>query len=143
MIKDNIKNIGRYSINEYFEKFKENFRDVNSVPTKLNSPFKAIPLEYETKNFDLTKFENHDRNIDIHYIIEGSELIGLNLVENLKSNMEYDEKGDYQLFDGNFEDYIILKAGEFLLLFPGEAHVTGGINVKSNLIKKVVYKIPY
>jgi len=143
MIKDKIENIGHYKINEYFEIFKNSISKNNAPPFNLNAPLRVIPLEYVTKNFDLTKFENHKKNIDIHYIIEGTEQIGINLVQNLKSNLEYNEDGDYQLFNGSIEDKIILNPGEFLLLLPGEAHVTGGNVIGSATVKKIVYKIPF
>lgn len=143
MIKDKIENIGHYKLNEYFEIFKNLILKNNAPPLNLNTPLRVILLEYETKNFDLSKFENHKKNIDIHYIIDGTEQIGINLVGNLKSNIEYNEDGDYQLFDGRVEDKIILNPGEFLLLFPGEAHVTGGNVIGSAMVKKIVYKIPF
>jgi len=142
MIKDNIKNINRYSINDHFENFKNDFFQVNDYPLNLKLPLKAIPLEYETKDFDLTKFENHRKNIDIHFVVEGSELIGINLFDNLKPTMEYDEDNDYQLFEGEVIETIILNSGDFLLLFPGEVHVTGG-GIESTKVKKIVYKIPF
>jgi len=142
MIKDNIKNISRYSINEYFEKFKENFRDINSHPTKLNPPFKAIPLEYETSSLDFSKFENHKKYIDIHLMVNGSEIIGINEESNLDKLTEYHEENDFQLFTGKPKEKITLHQGEFILLFPGEIHVTGGQIDKKTKIKKMVFKIP-
>src|SRR5690606_7810660 len=133
-------NIERYSINDSFEEFKRYILRFETSSVKIGLPLKAISLQYETKEFDLTKFENHNKNIDIHYIIEGTEQIGISLIEKLKSNVEYNEDGDFQLFEGNVEDKIILNPGEFLLLFPGEAHVTGGIAFGSAKIKKIVYK---
>lgn len=143
MIKDKIKNIERYSINDLFEEFKRIIMSLETPPDKVNLPLKAIPLEYETKEFDLTKFENHQRYIDIHYIIEGAEQIGINLIENLKSNMTYNEDGDYQLFEGEVKEIINLNTGDFLLLFPGEAHVSGGEFIGTATVKKIVYKIPF
>jgi len=142
MIKDNIKNIGRYLINDHFEKFKENFRNSNSLPTKLNLPFKAIPLEYETGSLDFSKFENHEKYIDIHLMIDGNEIIGLNEESNLDYLTEYNVENDFQLFTGEAKEEIALHQGEFLLLFPGEIHVTGGRFVENEIVKKIVYKIP-
>ena len=142
MIKDKIKNIAKYKINEAFELFKNKIAEENNL-LKIAPPFKAIPLEYETKSFDLSKFENHRKFIDIHYIKEGQEEIGLTPVEELKPNMEYDQDNDYQLFYGEVNEIITLKEGEFLLLFPDEAHVTGGlVNQKTNDVSKIVFKIP-
>ena len=142
MIKDNIKNIGRYSINNPFEEFKRIIMSLETSPVKLKFPLKAIHLEYETKEFDLTKFENHHKYIDIHFLVEGVELIGINRLDNLTPNMEYDEENDYQLFDGEIKETIILNSGDFLLLFPGEVHVTGGKVIGTATVKKIVYKIP-
>ncbi len=141
MIKDKLENIERYSLNEYFEIFKSKVKEANNYPEELDAPLKVIPLEYETRDFDLTKFENHEKNIDIHYIIEGSERIGINDVNNLKSNIPYNEEGDYQLFDGEVKEEIILEKGDFLILFPGEAHVTAG-KYKNPSARKMVFKIP-
>lgn len=142
MIKDNIKNINRYSINEYFDEFKENFRNANSLPNKLNLPFKAIPLEYETGSLDYSKFENHKKYIDMHVMVDGSEIIGLNEEINLINLTEYDVDNDFQLFTGIAKEEIALHQGEFLILFPGEIHVTGGRLTEEMKIKKIVYKIP-
>lgn len=143
MIKDKLENIERYSINIEFEKFKKTISLYGDYPMDLKLPLKAIHLEYQTKDFDLTKFENHHKNIDIHFVVEGSELIGINRFDNLKPTMKYDEENDYQLFEGEVNETIILNSGDFLLLFPGEVHVTGGKVIESNKVKKIVYKIPF
>lgn len=128
MIKDKLENIHRYSLNTHFEDFKVFLKVFNGTDfTKLIAPLRAIPLEYTTKAFDLSKFENHHKFIDVHYIIKGQEEIGLTSTVELEPNMEYDQESDYQLFDGEVKETITLKEREFLLLFPGEAHVTGGI----------------
>lgn len=143
MIKDNIKNINRYSINDHFKNFKNDFFQDKDYPLNLKLPIKAIPLEYETKEFDLTKFENHRKYIDIHLVVEGSEVIGINRLDNLKPTMIYDTENDYQLFEGEIRETIFLNSCDFLLLFPGEVHVTGGRVIESAKIKKIVYKIPF
>jgi len=143
MIKDKLENINRYSINREFEKFKKAIKLYGDYPMDLKLPLKAIPLEYQTKDFDLTKFENHNKNIDIHFIVEGRELIGINRFDNLKPTMEYDEDNDYQLFEGEVKETVILNTGDFLLLFPGEVHITGGKVIESTTVKKIVYKMPF
>jgi biofilm protein TabA len=145
MIKDTLDNIHRYSINVHFENFKKFLKESNDKSFRnIEKPLKAIPLEYTTGEFNLSKFENHQKFIDIHYIVRGEEQIGLNVSEALVPNMEYDTENDYQLFDGIAKEVILLKKGEFLLLFPGEAHVTAGAvyNVSDN-IEKIVFKVPF
>lgn len=142
MIKDKLENIDRYTINENFQILKERIRNFDGQLKKLELPFKAIPLEYQTRKFDLSKFENHERNIDIHYIIEGIEQIGLNSTKELQPATAYNEEGDYQIFRGKVNDLIILQKGEFLILFPGEAHVTAGSYEGENKVSKIVLKVP-
>lgn len=127
MIKDTLKNIHRYSINEHFENFKTFVKESENMDfSTIKLPLKAIPLEYKTGEFNLSKFENHQKFIDIHYIVEGEEQIGINSLEDLAPNMEYDSENDYQLFDGKPKEIVFLQKGSFLLLFPGEVHITGG-----------------
>lgn len=142
MIKDKLVNINKYKINDAFERFKKIISESKNLD-KIEAPFKAIPLEYETKSFDVSKFENHQKFIDIHYIITGSEQIGLANLDEVKPNMEYDSQNDYQLFDGAVNEAIELKEGEFLILFEHEPHVTGGVSsIGKKIVNKVVFKIP-
>lgn len=143
MIKDKLENIGRYTLNEFFEIFKTTIETTGKYPEQLQAPLKAIPLEYETKDFDLTKFETHKKNIDVHFIIQGSETIGITPVKNLNKTAEYNDEDDYQLFEGKVEEAIDLEEGDFLILFADEAHVTGGIKGNPEKLKKIVYKIPF
>jgi len=142
MIKDKISNINRYSLNDSFEQLKKHFND--SFANELIFPLKAIPLVYDTKPFDLSRFEVHQKNIDIHYILEGEEEIGLAQIENLNPQMVYDDENDYQFLEGEISETVKLRKGEFLILYPNEAHLTAGIvNEKAQSLKKIVFKVPF
>lgn len=142
MIKDKLENIDIYSINEAFETFKERIKNSSNY-SDFDKPFKAIPLDYETRNFDLSKFENHKKYIDVHLILNGSEVIGLADRNQVKPNMEYDEINDYQLFDGSVQEEVTLHKGEFLILFEHEFHVTGGfVDQIGEKVNKMVFKVP-
>ena len=56
--------------------------------------------------------------------------------------MDYDSENDYQLFDGIVDEELILKKGDFLILFPNEAHVTAGKVNRKTYINKIVFKVP-
>ncbi len=143
MIKDQFDNLDKYQFSKNIVSFLDEIKHTKEI-SELDLPFKAIPLNYNTKEFDLTKFENHQKYIDIHYIIKGKELIGITKIDKLKPNVDYDEEIDYQLFDGKtIEDTIVLSEGEFLLLFPHEPHVTGGmVNNQVSAVEKIVFKVP-
>lgn len=143
MIKDKLENLHRYSINENFEDIKKKIGLGKSLPVDQPDSVKKINLKYFTKDLDYKNFENHKKYIDLHIILEGSEKIGLNYVEDLKPLTDYDEVQDFQLFQGVSKEELILHKEEFILLFPGEVHITGGKIKESEEITKIVYKIPF
>ena len=142
MIKDTLHHLSRYFLNKNFEKFKEELKTRSSLPVTLPEPFKAVQLEYSTTDWDYDKFETHRKYIDVHVIIEGVERVGLNYTEELEPMTEYDGLNDYQLFRGMTRDEFVLQKEDFIVLFPGEAHLTGGRIKQKQKVKKIVYKIP-
>jgi YhcH/YjgK/YiaL family protein len=143
MIKDKIENLGIYTINDSFEVFKkfvaENLNTDEIL--KIQLPYKAIPLEYKTADHNLSEFESHRKYIDIHYILEGTEEIGITQIGDVTPNMDFDVDSDYQLFDGQVQERITLSKGEFLILFPHETHVTAGtVDAPGKIVKKIVFK---
>lgn len=126
MIKDRLSNVERYKINKYFDEFLVwvgEGKQAESLPDNI----KAIYLEYETNDFNLSKFENHQQYIALHYILEGNESVGIQEVNKLVPVTIYDVKDDYQHYKGKINEQILLTKGEFLVLFSNEGHVTGCI----------------
>lgn len=67
-------------------------------------------------------FEAHRDYIDIHYCISGSEGIGYADVARLRAITEYDKKDDYLLLSGEYQK-VILREGDFCIVFPEDAHI--------------------
>ena len=65
--------------------------------------------------------EEHRDFIDIQYIISGSENFGYSDISHLDVTKEYDASRDYELSNGEFS-VLTLKAGDFCILFPQDAH---------------------
>ena len=94
--------------------------------------------EYETK--ENADFEAHRKYIDIQYMVDGEEFIGVTDIENCKTCIKYDETKDLEFFTAK-DCFQTLKNGEFLILFPHDAHkpcIT--INEKCKC-KKIVVKV--
>ena len=142
MIKDKLKNLNKYFLNKNFEQFKEKLELLHDLPITLPAPLKAVQLEYETIVWDYDKFEAHRRHIDVHVVLKGKERVGWNYAEELEPTTDYDGSNDFQLFHGTTKDELVLREGEFLLFFPGEAHLTGGRIKQEERVQKIVYKIP-
>ena len=67
-------------------------------------------------------FEAHRDFIDVHYILSGSETFGYSNVDRLTTTREYDKEADYELLDGD-KSLLVLKAGDFCIAFPQDAHI--------------------
>lgn len=99
---------------------------------------------YSTQARELCTWENHPATIDLQFIIEGIEGIDITPVGTLGEPTSFKPESDTQKFAANPAPatQLILRAGEFVFLMPGEAHrpkvaVEGPVQ-----LKKLVVKIP-
>lgn len=95
-----------------------------------------------SKDLEKTKWESHRRFVDLQYVIDGEELIGLYPVNKATLVKEYDEKKDVANYTAEGKLYSA-KPGTFFLFFPSDAHrpnITPGGNKP---VKKIVIKIKY
>ena len=95
---------------------------------------------YETK--DDAKYESHRKYIDIQYIIKGEEKIGVSDLSNCKTCIDYDFEKDLEFYNINTrEEFFELRKGEFLILYPHEAHKPSISIEKTTTVKKIVVKV--
>ncbi len=89
-------------------------------------------------------WESHKKYIDIHYVLEGSELIGYENITNLEVNKPYNEEKDLITYHGNIKNAIELTQGMFLVAYPEDAHMSN-ISTKLEIspLKKIIFKIKY
>lgn len=95
--------------------------------------------KYQTKESGL--FEAHRKYIDIHYLLEGSEIIEITDVKKLKITKDYDDQADALLGTAEGSSYL-LKKGQFMVVFPEEAHMPGIKTAEDKEVKKAVVKVP-
>lgn len=87
-------------------------------------------------------FEVHEQYIDIHYCVEGAEIIGHAPVTALIEKTTLDTEKDYQLFvPSNEYSVYIMQKGDFAIFFPGEPHMPKIRAGSYNNLNKVVIKI--
>ena len=95
---------------------------------------------YETKRDAL--FEAHRKYIDIQYMIEGEERIGVADYSECKNEIPYDNIKDIEFLScNNADNYQSLKKGEFLILYPNDAHKPSIAINNPNRVKKAVVKV--
>jgi YhcH/YjgK/YiaL family protein len=83
--------------------------------------------------------EAHRRYIDVHFPLDDKEIIGILHIENCHQlKAPYDEVKDCVFFNDKPSNFICLLPGEFLIVFPEEAHAP---LIGEGKIRKAVAKI--
>jgi biofilm protein TabA len=93
-----------------------------------------------SKNLDKTSWESHRKFIDLQYVIEGEELMGVCPVSEATVTNPYNERRDVANYSVKGKIYSAT-ADAFFLFFPHNAHrpnITPGGNKP---VKKIVIKI--
>ncbi len=95
---------------------------------------------YKTKTE--APFEAHRKYIDIQYIINGQEKIGVTNYSNCTTIEPYDEEKDIEFLSSKtLTEHIVLKEGEFLILYPEDAHQPSLAVTTSQMVRKAVIKV--
>lgn len=99
---------------------------------------------YTTQPRELCTWENHPATVDVQYIIDGIEGIDITVVESLGEPTVFKPESDTQKFadNGAPATQLILRAGDFVVLLPGEAHKPKIAVQEPVRLKKIVVKIP-
>ncbi len=147
MIIDTIKNASKYfSVHPLFEKAFE-YIDQNDLvnievgKSDIAEGLKAIISQSigKTKEASLSKFECHDKNIDIQFCINGRETFGWKPREKcIVYNGDYNDEKDVQLFFDDADTFFQLNDGQFVIFFPEDVHAP---MIGDGEIKKLVIKV--
>jgi YhcH/YjgK/YiaL family protein len=100
----------------------------------------ASVTESRSRDFDSTGWESHRKYIDIQYVIDGKELIGVEQVSKATVTKPYVEKYDTANYSAEGKLYAA-SPGTFFIFFPSDAHrpnITPGGN---KVVKKIVIKV--
>ena len=146
MIVDNLKNSTLYKkmhkdFAQVFEALKTISKDDGKLVLEEGNVWINPPALTVISNTEKV-FEAHNDFIDIHYIISGAEKFGYASRGCLTVTKEYDKQGDYELLNGE-ADLITLKAGDFCIVFPDDAHIPAYRKAGDESLVRVVAKIRY
>ncbi len=124
MLYDNISNIEKYKDDVQLYEALIALKSCVVGETYNSGGVKSIGKQ-DTMTYprEDAKLEHHRKHIDIHYVIRGSENVLVNYSRKLERLSEYSEEKDFELFavDGT-ERIVMLREGDFLVLYPGESH---------------------
>ncbi len=128
----------RTFFNDYYEK------NILEGTYKLGRNIYVNVETYITKLRSEALFEVHKKFVDIHFIIEGREIITIADLKNMTTEkIPYNDGTDITFYANNLSgvDYIIGK-DEWLIIKPGMAHMPCICVNAQSIVKKAVFKIP-
>ena len=145
MILDNIANHRQYECLN--RRFKTAFKALlNKKTLKLAAGIYELDGRnvylsvYEGKAAGKKRLESHKKYIDIQYVVNGEEVIGWENLLNCKKILKpYSKLNDITFFKEKPACFVRLKAGDFVVFYPPDAHAPLYSGSKS--IKKIVAKI--
>lgn len=99
-------------------------------------------LTYVPKPAPENFFETHKRYTDVQILFRGVEQMQVTGTSNLTGHTTYDDAHDFQFFTATDDiSGIVVRAGEFIVFSPGEAHKPGcHWRELDATVKKLVFK---
>ncbi len=162
MIFDKIENIELYKglsadIYAGLKYLKDMTPDVEPGTYEINPRVKAIVSEYTTKPENENGFESHRKNIDIQYLLRGTEKIACLPVDELQETKPYNPTTDAAFYAAprylspvncqlstvncHLPSALFLGNGYFSIFFPQDAHMPCLCMDTPTKVKKVVIKV--
>jgi biofilm protein TabA len=100
----------------------------------------AMVQRYTTRPPEQGRWEAHRQYIDIQYIAAGVERMGRTDLDRLKVVEPYDAARDVMFLAGD-GDIVTVRAGEFVIFHPQDAHMPGLADGGPGAVTKVVVKV--
>ena len=110
----------------------------------INPRVKAIVSEYETKRQNENGYEAHRANIDIQYLISGSEKIACLPVEKLVETKPYSDETDAAFYSSDTDilpQEMLIGSDYFAIFYPQDGHMPQLCIDAPTPVKKVVVKV--
>ncbi len=147
MIKDKLKNAKiYYNLSENLKKGliwleETDLKELSDGKYEIDgSNVYASVQTYETKQD--AKYESHQNYIDIQCVISGMEKIGVTDLSNCTTCIEYNSERDLEFYNINCkEEFLELTEGQFIILYPHDAHKPSICINTLSTVKKVVVKV--
>jgi len=147
MVTDSLKYSEKY--NSLHKHFEEAFRILKSLTP--DSPSGKIVIEEgnawvnvskvsEVKEKDDPIFEAHEKFIDIHCLIKGSEIFGYANLDQLDITEPFDPARDVTFAKGHIIE-VKLSDGDFIVTFPEDAHIPNMKKLSEGVSTRAIAKI--
>ena len=137
---DNYKGLGRvYTALKFLA--ETDFSEINLGRYELDGDNIFYMVQSYDTDPDKTISEAHRKYIDIQYMVEGEEIIGVADISSDKELTEAKEENDVWFYNCNTEP-LTLSAGKYMVLYPNDLHCPGvATNGTALNCRKVVVKV--
>ena len=119
--------------------FLNSLQDGQKVELKGEQVY-CTRFTYETVPQEESCFEAHRRYLDIHIMLQGEERVDVNRPEELTLTQVQDEN-DFYAYQGESWHSTVLRPGEFLVVFPEDAHRIKVQVGEAKTVSKAVFKV--
>ncbi len=110
---------------------------------ELGEGVRASVQHYVTAPAEALKFETHEKYFDVQYLVEGVELLGCCTRAGLTETVPYDAVNDITFYaDPALAGSALLRAGDFVIFAPEDAHKPRVAAGAPMAVKKIVVKVP-
>jgi YhcH/YjgK/YiaL family protein len=99
----------------------------------------ALVSDYAPKPLAEGRWEAHRKYLDLQCVVSGVERMGIAPIDRLAA-ADYDAERDLLRLSGA-GDFLAFGAGQFMILWPGDAHMPGVDAGVPGPVRKVVVKI--
>jgi biofilm protein TabA len=100
-------------------------------------------MDCKLKNFEQTKWECHDRFLDIQILLEEGERIAVWPAGLLDGWGAYSEQNDVRFSESEAHGTVLsMRPSTFAVFFPGDAHRPCWAEHEEKTVRKVVIKVP-
>lgn len=150
MILDTLSNADKYLcvhplFAEVFEHIKNiNFESIEEGGYKLQEDNIMVIITNQrgrTVEEAISKFECHNRYIDIQLCVSGQEQIGWKPREKcIRQKSGYNEDRDVTFFEDTPDTFLKLTNSQFAVFFPNDVHAP---MIGDGIIKKMIFKIKH
>ena len=111
---------------------------------ELEEGVRASVQAYTTQPREELEFETHELYYDIHYVVEGDEIVGVRPRTGLEVSKAYDAGNDITFYKEVEEPatWVYLKEGDLVIVSIDEAHKPHVYGTAPMAVNKIVIKVP-
>jgi YhcH/YjgK/YiaL family protein len=116
---------------EFLATLGEQQQDLTERVSAVRSTYQTLPLED-------TFFESNKHCLEVHLMMEGQERVDIARTEDLKL---FRQEGDLCAYHGEAAQSLVLRPGEFLVVFPEDVHRVKMQADGPETVTKAVFKV--